>query len=88
MVMSAQNVGDSEQTVWLLWVSGCFPNKRQNTDPTCKGIIEMITQNDVYESALPISMCTANRLTSLTLVQSEGGVFMPYLCNQDPASDA
>lgn len=60
----------------------------ENTDPTYNGIIEMIAQNEVYESALSISMRVANRLTSLTMVESEGVIFMSYFCNLNPASDA
>lgn len=51
--MSAQKVGVSviQQTMWLLWVSVCSPSRYENTDLTYNAIVEMIAQNEVYESA-------------------------------------
>lgn len=47
-----------------------------NIDPTDHGTAEMITQNEVYQSTLSMSPCSANRVTSLTVVESEGGIFI------------
>lgn len=77
-VTAAQKVGDSviQRTAWFLWVSACSPKQMRILSLPIMGLLRWSHKMRFMKGLLPISTCSADRFTSLTMVESEGGGFM------------